>query len=208
MLDGWYLIPGGAQPETAVDWGVLLKVREAVSRELEKLRRENRIGSGLAAEVRIYCDDTIREKLAAVDDELRFVLITSEAEVYPREERPEDAVEIEGFPAGVGRIERMYRGGEADPGAEAGSGAVGGVILSAAGTGARTWGMMKSTRKSAGGASVMWRGPARSAGSRDRGCAQDRGQCCSMAVAVRPDRRPRPVDQVAGRGALRALREA
>jgi isoleucyl-tRNA synthetase len=101
MLDGWYLIPGGAQPETAVDWGVLLKVREAVSRELEKLRRENRIGSGLAAEVRIYCDDTIREKLAAVDDELRFVLITSEAEVYPREERPEDAVEIEGFPAGA-----------------------------------------------------------------------------------------------------------
>ncbi|MGD8921450.1 MAG: class I tRNA ligase family protein, partial [Gammaproteobacteria bacterium] len=101
MLDGWYLIPGGAQPETAVDWGVLLKVREAVSRELEKLRRENRIGSGLAAEVRIYCDDTIREKLAAVDDELRFVLITSEAQVYPREERPEDAVEIEGFPAGA-----------------------------------------------------------------------------------------------------------
>jgi isoleucyl-tRNA synthetase len=29
------------------------------------------------------------------------VLITSEAEVYPREERPEDAVEIEGFPAGA-----------------------------------------------------------------------------------------------------------
>jgi len=101
LLDGWYSIPGGVRPATEVDWGVLLKVREAVSRELEKLRKENHIGSGLAAEVAIYCDDKIRERLEVVGEELRFVLITSEATVHPLKERPDDAVEIEGFPAGT-----------------------------------------------------------------------------------------------------------
>jgi len=101
LLDGWYSIPGGARPATAVDWGMLLKVREAVSRELEKLRKDNRIGSGLAAEVAIYCDEDIRQRLEAIEDELRFVLITSEATVHPLEYRPEAAVEIEGFPAGA-----------------------------------------------------------------------------------------------------------
>jgi len=100
FLDGWYPIPGGAKPAVSVDWGLLLKVRDAVSRELERLRNENRIGSGLAADVAIYCDDKIRERLQVLGEELRFVFITSEATVHPLDQRPSDAVEIEGFTAG------------------------------------------------------------------------------------------------------------
>jgi len=100
FLDGWYPIPGGAKPAVAVDWSLLLDVRDAVSRQLEKLRTENRIGSGLAADVAIFCDDKIRQKLQVLGEELRFVFITSEATVHSLEERPDDAVEIEGFAAG------------------------------------------------------------------------------------------------------------
>ena len=93
-------MPGGSAAATTVDWPLVLKVREAVSKELERLRTENRIGSGLAAEVDLYCEDAVRERLDALGEELRFVFITSEAKARGLEERPDDAVEIEDFAAG------------------------------------------------------------------------------------------------------------
>jgi isoleucyl-tRNA synthetase len=78
----------------------MLKVREAVSRELERLRNENQIGSGLAADVDLYCEDAVLARLNELGDELRFVFITSEARAHPLSERPDDAVEIEEFSAG------------------------------------------------------------------------------------------------------------
>jgi isoleucyl-tRNA synthetase len=100
LLDAWYAIPGGARLAEAVDWQLLLKVREAVTRELERLRTEDKIGSGLAAEVSLYSDTAVLERLNVLGDELRFVFITSEATAHPLDERPEDAVEMEGFAAG------------------------------------------------------------------------------------------------------------
>jgi isoleucyl-tRNA synthetase len=80
-------------------WDFVLKVREAVGKELEVLRIRNEIGSSLDAEVELYCAPEILGCLALLDDELRFALITSYATALP--ESPERAdklpTEIEGL---------------------------------------------------------------------------------------------------------------
>ena len=70
----------------------MISVREAVSRELERLRVADEIGSSLDAEVDLYCDDDLYNELARLEDELRFVLITSYARIHPLDRRPADAV--------------------------------------------------------------------------------------------------------------------
>ena len=59
------------------------------------MRRDKVIGSSLDAEVDIYCDDDNHHALLELKDELRFVFITSDANVYLLNERPEDAVVID-----------------------------------------------------------------------------------------------------------------
>ncbi|WP_221047451.1 isoleucine--tRNA ligase [Methylogaea oryzae] len=73
-------------------WERTLAVRETVSKELEKLRVAGAIGSSLAGEVELYCDAEHQELLGRLGDELRFVLITSDARVLPLEQAPADAV--------------------------------------------------------------------------------------------------------------------
>jgi len=97
FLDGWYQIPGASAPAPAVDWPLLLKIREEVSRELERLRNENVIGSALDAEVTVYCEQEIHQRLDSLGEELRFVFITSEASVAALRDRPSDARAVEGF---------------------------------------------------------------------------------------------------------------
>ena len=50
------------------------------------------IGSGLAAEVDLYCEPKLYDALAKIGDELRFVLITSSARIHPTSARDEHAV--------------------------------------------------------------------------------------------------------------------
>ncbi|MFQ5936853.1 MAG: class I tRNA ligase family protein, partial [Acidiferrobacterales bacterium] len=76
-------------------WAQVLAVREAVSKELEKLRIAGGIGSSLDAEVDIYGESKHVELLHKLEDELRFLLITSYARVHPATERPENAAETE-----------------------------------------------------------------------------------------------------------------
>ena len=64
-------------------WQNIEQVRVVVSAELEKRRTEGNIGSSLDAEVTIYASDQLAEQLKRLGDELRFVLITSTADVKP-----------------------------------------------------------------------------------------------------------------------------
>ena len=100
LMATWHEIPAGG-PAEGPDWPLLLKVREAVSRELERLRKDNRIGSGLDAVVDLYCAPAVADRLAVLGDELRFLFITSEARVHDAGERPDDAVALEGVGAGA-----------------------------------------------------------------------------------------------------------
>ena len=103
FLVGWYegLEPLPEQsPMNREFWDKVLEVREEVSKELEKLRERGGIGSSLEAEVTLFCDGEYREILNRLEDELRFVLVTSMAKVLPLAEAShgaEDAENIEGL---------------------------------------------------------------------------------------------------------------
>jgi len=56
-------------------------VRAAVLKELEGLRQQGTIGASLEADVTIVAGDDDYAALASLDDDLRFVLITSAARV-------------------------------------------------------------------------------------------------------------------------------
>jgi isoleucyl-tRNA synthetase len=93
FLETWYenlaeLPAGGLDADF---WERVIEVREAVAREIEKARNAGRIGSALEAEVDLYCPAALKGTLDVLEDELRFVLITSYARVYSLEERPADA---------------------------------------------------------------------------------------------------------------------
>ena len=76
-------------------WEKIIDVRDAVSKELEKARISGDIGSSLDAEVNLYCDDEIYSELEKLQDELRFVLITSYARIYHLDQKTGDAIEAE-----------------------------------------------------------------------------------------------------------------
>jgi isoleucyl-tRNA synthetase len=62
-------------------WQQILAVKEAVNKALEETRNAGKIKGSLSAEVSLYCEPALAERLAALGEELRFVLITSEAYV-------------------------------------------------------------------------------------------------------------------------------
>jgi len=64
-------------------WSDIYAVKEAVNKCLEDVRGRGEIKGSLTAEVELYCDGELAEKLKHLGDELRFVLITSEATVKP-----------------------------------------------------------------------------------------------------------------------------
>jgi isoleucyl-tRNA synthetase len=88
----WAELPAGEVAATTVDWNAVLATRTAVLRELERLRVAGEIGAPLDADVNLYAVPAVRASLAPLGDELRFVLITSGAQVHAAEGRPEQAV--------------------------------------------------------------------------------------------------------------------
>lgn len=92
FLEKWYEIPD--IPEEKYErayWVWLMQVRDAVNKVLETLRNAEQIGSALDAEVYLYGDREVYEKLSRLKNELRFVLITSGASVFHAETRDKEA---------------------------------------------------------------------------------------------------------------------
>ena len=82
---------------TAADWEQLLIIRQAVTKGLEQARAAGQIGSGLEAELDLYVEDSLAGILGKLQNELRFVFITSAARVHALSEKPEQAVLGEGL---------------------------------------------------------------------------------------------------------------
>jgi len=91
FLATWHALPGAGKVDMR-RWQQVLAVREAVRKELEKLRVSGAIGSSLDAEVDLYCEPELMQTLGSLGDELRFALITSYARVHGDEPRPKEAV--------------------------------------------------------------------------------------------------------------------
>ena len=73
-------------------WSVLMEVKSAVNKELENKRSEKAIGSGLGAEVELFCDAKLMTELRRLEEELRFVLIVSKASVYDIDQADSTAI--------------------------------------------------------------------------------------------------------------------
>ncbi|MCB1757811.1 MAG: class I tRNA ligase family protein, partial [Gammaproteobacteria bacterium] len=98
FLETWYegLSKLDADSVLSVDeWQKVVETRIAVAKQLEVLRTDGAIGSSLDAEVTLYCDAGLRAILDKLQDELRFVLITSAATVKPVEDKTAGAVKAE-----------------------------------------------------------------------------------------------------------------
>jgi len=70
-------------------------INNHLRKELEEMRRDKIIGSSLDAEVDIYCEDENYQALLELKDELRFVFITSDAQVHPLKDKPVNAKDID-----------------------------------------------------------------------------------------------------------------
>ncbi len=77
----WYqgLFPYSNSEIDASLWDILVQIRAEVTRTLEGLRQDGKIGSGLDAEVSIHADPALLDRLQVISEELRFVMITSSA---------------------------------------------------------------------------------------------------------------------------------
>lgn len=98
FLGQWYTaLPSEDAAEAMGDafWNTLVDVRQAVNKSLEGKRAAGELKGALDANVVLYADDVLLTQLAALGDELRFVLITSGAEVQPMANVGADALTTE-----------------------------------------------------------------------------------------------------------------
>ena len=105
----WQFLPGASQKSVFLEtWYEGLKgnfdnmaietardINTHLRKELEEMRRNKDIGSSLDAEVDIFCDQKNYQALLELKNELRFVFITSEANLHELSNKSTDAKEID-----------------------------------------------------------------------------------------------------------------
>lgn len=97
FVQQWYELPA-ASDRSAMDhsfWAQVAAVKTEVNKTLEAKRGEGVVGGSLQAEVVLYCDEALQASLSSLANELRFVLITSAAQVKPLAEAPADVLTTE-----------------------------------------------------------------------------------------------------------------
>ena len=104
MLHTWQALPAPANEAALLDkWNKIRLYRAEVTRALEELRIAGKIGSSLQAEAILYADGEKFELLTSLGDDLRFVLITSQARVV---RSGEDKIEC--LPLSYAKCERCW----------------------------------------------------------------------------------------------------
>jgi isoleucyl-tRNA synthetase len=92
FVEQWYTQWPEIHSIDMAEWQQLQLIRDEVNKALENQRQAGVIGSALAAEIIIYASKNVASLLAKLGDELRFLMITSAAELRAIEQRPEDVV--------------------------------------------------------------------------------------------------------------------
>ena len=97
FFETWYegLFELDQADEERARWSRVMQLRDEISKSIESVRREGRAGSSLAVEVDLWLDGSLREAVDWLGDELRFVLLTSEARVADLAEAADEAQRIE-----------------------------------------------------------------------------------------------------------------
>ena len=104
FLHTWHELPSQADEADLLErWTRIRAVRAEVQKELETVRVAGGIGSSLQAEVTLHASAATQTLLAPLGDDLRFVLITSQARVVAAES---DRVEV--TPSAAKKCERCW----------------------------------------------------------------------------------------------------
>ncbi|WP_206953713.1 isoleucine--tRNA ligase [Trinickia acidisoli] len=95
FTETYYVYPDVAGAEALLSkWSLLRAARGNVTKALEDARSTNQIGSSLQAEVSIRATGATYDALASLGDDLKFVLITSDATLVKVESDAEEGVEV------------------------------------------------------------------------------------------------------------------
>lgn len=78
---------------TAEDWDRISNVKDAINKAIEVKRKDGVIGGSLQAEVTIHADEQLYAVLSKLEDELRFVFITSQAKLIKDDAGEETDIE-------------------------------------------------------------------------------------------------------------------
>ena len=81
-----------ANGRAQVNWQLIQSAKESVNQAIEAARNDGLVKGSLSAEVALYADGSVFDALTALGDEIRFVTITSEVDLYPLSEAPDGAV--------------------------------------------------------------------------------------------------------------------
>ncbi len=104
FLHTWHDLPEQANESDLLErWTRIRAVRALVSKELELVRVAGGIGASLQAEVTLHASPDTHALLAPLGDDLRFVLITSQAHVVPA-----DADRVEVTPSTAKKCDRCW----------------------------------------------------------------------------------------------------
>jgi len=99
LLTEWYQDLFTA-PNTEFDdayWRRIMEVKTEVNKLLEQARNEKKVGASLSAKVNLYVQGELATDLKRLGDELRFVLITSTAEVKDFDAEAGQETEVAGL---------------------------------------------------------------------------------------------------------------
>lgn len=101
----WYENFGMQQADEQTDafWASVQQVRDEVNKVLEQARSEKQVAGPLEAKVTLFADDALKAKLDSLEDELRFVLLTSETQVKALADAGDNAqaTELEGLKVAI-----------------------------------------------------------------------------------------------------------
>lgn len=87
LFSNWYKLPELDFSQNTEKWQIIAEIRQTVAKQLESLRVSGEIGSSLDAEAKLFLQEDLYAVLSALNDEMRFVLITSEAKLRPWSEK-------------------------------------------------------------------------------------------------------------------------
>jgi len=111
----WYSLPAhGLSDADIQSWQTVLEVRAIANKAIEEKRAAGLVGSSLQSELDIYAEGATFEALNRLNDDLRFVLITSRATLHQRA----GALEVQVAPSTHVKCDRCWHY-RADVGADA-----------------------------------------------------------------------------------------
>lgn len=91
FTEEWYEFPPVVLDDVSEsDWQAILNVKETVNKAYEIARTDKVINANLSADVTVFAPDSTVQSLNKLGDELKFVLISSQASVKPFAEKPSD----------------------------------------------------------------------------------------------------------------------